>query len=437
MIKISKQQLFDRWDNLPQNLREALVSEYNADILWRICEAQHLSKDKISVVATIAGDAILGFIHSEDLAQEIRLNLNLNPEIANLIAYEIDRKIFAPIRGDLRKNYAPAVAEAMADKPAEAEEALEGEPLTPVADIRPPAAEESAVSEREKEFEKPSEEFKPSETPASISVSAKETEIPELKKEEPSVYSAVMEGPAYSEAMPASGEAMPASGEAMPAIIHKEEEIKPISQAPRSLGGLFGFLKKGSETKPESQSITAQVILTEQTGKLEEKPEIAQTEKPKMRVVHYSEFSTPVDVFGKMDKAMPAGESIGIPQTEEKNDNMIQSEALPQKQEQKNVPQAVQQSSSQASVPEIPKQTDFTYAPESPLHKLGDEWQKPEELSVRDFAPRDTEMKGASAVRPQSFTYNQEPEISQPKMPDEIELKDIPVGEDTIDLRQL
>ena len=98
MLKISKQQALNRWDILPDNLKEALFSESNADILWLICEAQHIPEQKIYTIATIAGDVILGFLHSEDLAKEIRTTLNLNPEIANSIANEIDRKIFVPIR---------------------------------------------------------------------------------------------------------------------------------------------------------------------------------------------------------------------------------------------------------------------------------------------------------------------------------------------------
>ena len=52
----------------------------------------------------------VGFIHPEDLAKEIKDALNLNPEIANSIADEIDRKIFNPIRTDLEKIYSPAEA---------------------------------------------------------------------------------------------------------------------------------------------------------------------------------------------------------------------------------------------------------------------------------------------------------------------------------------
>ena len=81
MLKISRQQLINRRDSLPDNLREALFSEYNSETLWKICEGQHLSEDKIYIIATLAGDVILGFLHPEDLALEIKKTLILSPNL--------------------------------------------------------------------------------------------------------------------------------------------------------------------------------------------------------------------------------------------------------------------------------------------------------------------------------------------------------------------
>ncbi|PIY59551.1 hypothetical protein COY96_01175, partial [Candidatus Wolfebacteria bacterium CG_4_10_14_0_8_um_filter_37_11] len=94
MPNITKQQALNRWDKLPMVLREAIFSERNADILWGVCETQHLSEDKIYRIATLAGDTIMGFIHPEDLAKEIKETTNIHSDIADLIVKEIDRKIF-------------------------------------------------------------------------------------------------------------------------------------------------------------------------------------------------------------------------------------------------------------------------------------------------------------------------------------------------------
>ena len=103
MLKIPRQQVLDRWDTLPDNLKEALSSESNSDIVWQIGALNHLTGGKISMMATIVGDVIFGFLHSEDLAREIQESLNLNSQIANSISHEINRKIFAPIRNRFGK----------------------------------------------------------------------------------------------------------------------------------------------------------------------------------------------------------------------------------------------------------------------------------------------------------------------------------------------
>ncbi len=110
MLKIPRQQVLERWDSLTDNLREAICSEQNADILWRVCRVQHLSEDKIGTIATLAGDVIMGFTHAEDLAKEIKNELNLNPAIAESIVSEINRKIFSSIKAELDKVYAPVAA---------------------------------------------------------------------------------------------------------------------------------------------------------------------------------------------------------------------------------------------------------------------------------------------------------------------------------------
>jgi len=289
MIQISKQQVLKKFDALPQNLKEALFSEHNANLLWQICGGQHLTEDKISVIATIAGDVILGFIHAEDLAKEIKNELGINQEIANTIALEIDRKIFGPIRNDLEKVYS---------MPAEEKE-IEAEAL----DLRKKTAEQ-----RLEEAVVPA---------AEAGVSGK-TEVKSVAES----VSAGAEGPKIvgAEEKPIVGEKIEKKkekienlsaemAEAGPMIIHKEAEFKPLSADKKSLGGLFGFLRKDKERK--SEAITAAKAQVELGGQpLEEQgagfgqqpaeteaPKVARTEIPKVRVVHYSEVPMPTNPF--------------------------------------------------------------------------------------------------------------------------------------------
>ncbi len=241
MLKISKQQLFQRWDVLPDNLREALFSETNADIFWRICQAEHISEEKISIGATIVGDVILGFLHVEDLAKELQLDLNINKEIASVIAREVDRKIFSLIRSDLEKIYSPVALDAV--------------------DLRKP--------------ENKGEEIKPKET-------GKEIEKPILS--EKPVFQEVKIEPAATFDLEEDEEA--------PAIIHKEEGIKPISKFKASFGGLFGIgkgtIKEEQKSEPKSVIAKVEMEIPDEAKKQFEEMEIARTEEPKFKIVHYT-----------------------------------------------------------------------------------------------------------------------------------------------------
>lgn len=269
MIQVVRDQALQRYDLLSENLKDALFSLNNAEIVRKVGESHHLTEDKIVAIGKIIGYIILGFIHSEDLAQEIKDALNLNSEIANSIAQEIDRKIFALIRSDLEKVYQPAVAEAMAGEPP-TEEALDlRAKVEPPTEMEIPKAEEPKVVVEE--------------------IQSKAVQPPEVK--------------------PQFGEVEPPKigvGEVEPLIIHKEAEFKPLSETKKSLGGLFGFLRKGKKEEKISP-VKAQVEIGEEMKPAEapqKEEKIAPSGPPKVRVVHYTEFPTPISPFGKTEEEL-------------------------------------------------------------------------------------------------------------------------------------
>jgi len=264
MIQVTKDKALQRYDLLTENLKAALFSSSNAEIVRKVGESQHLTEDKIVVIGKIIGYVILGFIHSEDLAQEIKDALNLNSEIANSIAQEIDRKIFALIRADLEKVYQPPTEEIL-DLRAKVE---------PPTEVEMPKAEEPKVVPVEEKIQSKPEE-----------IQSKEVQPPEVK--------------------PQFGEVEPPKigvGEAEPLIIHKEAEFKPLAETKKSLGGLFGFLRKGKKEEEKISPVKAQVEIGIDTKPHELEHEITRkepSEPPKVRVVHYTEFPMPVSPFGK------------------------------------------------------------------------------------------------------------------------------------------
>lgn len=104
---IPKQQLYSRWDALSDTLRDAITSDINSQLVWKTGEGEHLSEEKIASVSRLVGYVLMGFIHPEDLANEIKNSLGIDVRIAAAIAEPINKKIFQPIQESLEEIYAP------------------------------------------------------------------------------------------------------------------------------------------------------------------------------------------------------------------------------------------------------------------------------------------------------------------------------------------
>ncbi|MFH0712822.1 MAG: hypothetical protein V2A55_03160 [Candidatus Jorgensenbacteria bacterium] len=261
MITISKTELAKRWDELSQSLRDALWSEYNADILWDTCKKEHLSEDKTQIIAALAGDVIMGFLLPEDLSKEIAENTEINREIANNIAQEIEKKILRLVINEIREIYSPPVEKEMAGS---------------VKDVK---------GEDVVRFEKLS-----AEKPAEIGIEIKRTpasEEPLIPISKPEVKT-VKEQPA-------------GATEARPFVIHKEEEQRPVTEDKKFKGfefpfGVFGGEKGGTISK---EPVRVRVETPGQEKPLDEARGKPFDKAQGKRVVHYSEYRTPLTPFDR------------------------------------------------------------------------------------------------------------------------------------------
>ena len=271
MLKITKFQYIERWDALPPVLREAMFSPANGEIIWRVGEEHHLKEEQIAQIAGICGNIVMGFLHPEDLAKEIKTSIGIDERLAAAISREIDRKVFSPLRSEIEKVYSPAGPVIEEIKPPEAVE-------TPVEKlVETPAAEEIKGEEITGEHKIDISEFKvisPEEKPFDATQGeppAGEAEPPVVSSVEPPVPPAFAEKPKEMKAeevelailpkMEASPvEAEKLTEEAKPIIIHEEAEIKAVREPARpfSLGSVFGFFKK-KETKPVEPPTMAEI----------------------------------------------------------------------------------------------------------------------------------------------------------------------------------
>jgi hypothetical protein len=68
---------------------------------------KHIPEERIPEVARVVGYVLLGFLHPEDLNQEIKERLNVDAKITTAIADALNKRILAPIRADLDRAYSP------------------------------------------------------------------------------------------------------------------------------------------------------------------------------------------------------------------------------------------------------------------------------------------------------------------------------------------
>lgn len=108
MITIVQNQALQRWDSLPDSLREALSSEINSDFIWKTCRDEHIPDEKIYAVARIAGYVLMGFVHPDDASKEIRDATGIDVRIADSIMSAISARIFAPLRQTIDGIYEPS-----------------------------------------------------------------------------------------------------------------------------------------------------------------------------------------------------------------------------------------------------------------------------------------------------------------------------------------
>lgn len=84
-----------------------MSSDKNNALIKQICQSKYLSDDKIGTVYKLSGYVLMGFLHPEDLAQELKEALQINPEVANPIANTLNDRIFSTLRADIDKIYEP------------------------------------------------------------------------------------------------------------------------------------------------------------------------------------------------------------------------------------------------------------------------------------------------------------------------------------------
>jgi hypothetical protein len=308
MIVVTKNQALQRWDTLPLVLREALFSEVSSDFLWKTCEAEHIPDEKIYDVARIVGYVLMGFLHPEDTAEELKEQLNLDPKICTSIADAVNGRTFGPLRSEIDKVYEPpskfggpkmiqdigpapqilsrttTAAPAISATPLVANQSKVAPTAPPPAAPPPPKAKLPDVGWSRTTIEEPVVKLSQTSTPLPVPASTPRVPPPAVKPTPLPVQGPVGEFERIAiQSKPSAAPAVPP-----PVILHRDASFKPTDKAPEFHLQLPSD-KFGAE-KVASQPPVRPAVL--ELGKTPPPP----TPKPSTstpRVVHYTEYKSP------------------------------------------------------------------------------------------------------------------------------------------------
>lgn len=301
--RITEQEIKKRFGLLPETLRDALDSASNLRIVNRICKRHHLlDEEKMLTVRQISALVVFGFLHYYDVADEINDFLGLNSlKLAKSIAKELEAEIFNPIKTDLEKNCQP-----LPEAPPIATKEMKG-----LTETVPPAPAKPVA-------------FSP-ELPRVIEVQPQPQKIRDLSQvvapkplsELPQIPS--IEMPTAGQPAKLAGVPMPQPASVAPAtppmpkkevmepapvVVHKETEFQPLKPGlefrmklptEEFMGRGAAPPEKAGLKPPTTQPLKpAQVEIGKPLAPAKQ-PSVGKTEISAPRVIHYSQWKTPLE----------------------------------------------------------------------------------------------------------------------------------------------
>lgn len=119
----TQEELVNRYEKLPQALKDAIFSEVNAEKMYALGKRNGLTIDQMGSVTSETGYVILGIAHPKDFVRNLKQKLNIDQEKVRQIAEDINREIFRPIREHLKDLYKLADLE-VSEVPSEKEKVI-------------------------------------------------------------------------------------------------------------------------------------------------------------------------------------------------------------------------------------------------------------------------------------------------------------------------
>jgi len=102
----TQEQLLELYQNLPEDLKEAVFSEKTAQNIQDICTRSGVTERKTpEKVAKYTGYVLLGVLPPNEFQETLEKEVKLEKEVAKKVSQEINRFIFYPMESSLEKLY--------------------------------------------------------------------------------------------------------------------------------------------------------------------------------------------------------------------------------------------------------------------------------------------------------------------------------------------
>jgi len=102
--KYTSEQFWKLYENLPQELKDALFAEETGDNIYEVCQKNE-QEDELGDIVDYVGQVLVGVLAPADFQKAIGQDLAISPETAKKIAQEINRLIFYPVKTALEELY--------------------------------------------------------------------------------------------------------------------------------------------------------------------------------------------------------------------------------------------------------------------------------------------------------------------------------------------
>lgn len=323
-MDLLRQKAEQRYNSLPTHVREFLMSEETANVVWAIGGAHHLDEERIEKVAQIIGNVILGVVPHERLQKEIQSATGIDARLVGELSEELDAKILSLVMPELKDLHKqPVVHSSREQNPSddeiqvqETQQGLEESLLSPAF--------------REKRF-----------NTIPVDEAAKES-VPERIPEPPPTPAIPPPPPPLPQQVQPQPEtdlpAPPQSAESKPFVLHEETEIESVShEGPPSMNRPQ-FFKSTTGEKYQAPPTTARLEIGDEVIETETQ-KASQTKKEEPRVVNYTGPITEIDPFVKPQPKVSEEKEVQLKQEEKKQepgsppevspDNIINLKDLP------------------------------------------------------------------------------------------------------------